>query len=86
MEQTKLFRCRSRTNIEYHVTCVNMGSAGIAVCVTDVVEMISCTAVSAVTSPQSLGSCLFRDAVLPAVVLSGPMMMSEACGSGRSLF
>ena len=38
MERTKLFRCGSRTSIECHVTCVNMGSAVIAVCVTDVVQ------------------------------------------------
>lgn len=74
---TKLLRCRSRTNIECHVTCVNMGSAGIAVCVTDVVEMISCTAVSAVTSWQNLDACLFGDALLPAVVLSGPMIVDD---------
>lgn len=77
MEQTKLFRCRSRTNIEYHVTCVNMGSAVIAVCATDFVERIICTAVSAVASWQSLDSCLFCDVVLPAVVLSGPMIVDD---------
>jgi hypothetical protein len=54
-----------------------MGSAGIAVCVTDVVEMISCTAVSAVTSWQNLDACLFGDALLPAVVLSGPMIVDD---------
>ena len=54
-----------------------MGSAGIAVYVTDDVEMISCTAVSAVTSLQSLDSCLFCDAVLPAVVLSGPIIVED---------
>lgn len=59
------------------MTCVNMGSAGIAVYVTDDVEMISCTAVSAVTSLQSLDSCLFCDAVLPAVVLSGPIIVED---------
>jgi len=58
-DQTKLFRSRSRTNIEHHVTCVNMGSAVTVVCVTDVIEMVSCTEVSTVTSRQGLDSCLF---------------------------
>jgi len=77
VEQTKLFRCRSRTNIEYHVTCVNMGSAVIAVCVREFVEMISYAAVSAVTSRQSLDSRLFCNAVLPAAVQSGPMIVDN---------
>jgi len=54
-----------------------MGSAVIAVCATDFVERIICTAVSAVASWQSLDSCLFCDVVLPAVVLSGPMIVDD---------
>jgi hypothetical protein len=54
-----------------------MGSAVTVVGVIDVIEIISCTVVSAVTSWQSLDSCLFCDAVLLAVVLSGPVIVSE---------
>jgi hypothetical protein len=54
-----------------------MGIAVTAVCDTDFVEMNSYGTVSAVTSRHSLDSGLFRNAILPAAVISGPMIVDN---------